>query len=48
MLAVTAGGQKLSPYVILKWKTVAKEKCLLGIIVRVQESCQMTEDSVKD
>jgi 3D (Asp-Asp-Asp) domain-containing protein len=48
MLAITADGQKLSPCVIFKRKTVAKEMFPQGIIVWVQESGWMTEDVVDD
>jgi hypothetical protein len=46
MLAITANGQKLPPYVLLKRKMMAKEKFPQGIIVWVQESCWMTDDPV--
>jgi hypothetical protein len=48
MLAITAGGQKLPPYVVFKCKMIAKEKFPQGIIVWVQESGWMTEDLVDD
>lgn len=36
MLAVLADGIKLSPYVVLKRKTMLKEQLPTGIIVRCQ------------
>jgi hypothetical protein len=48
MLAITADGQKLPPYVVFKCKTMAKEKFPQGIIIRVQESDWMIEDLVDD
>jgi hypothetical protein len=48
MLAITADGQKLPPYVVFKRKTVAKEMFPQGIIVWVQESGSMTENVVDD
>jgi hypothetical protein len=48
MLAITADGQKLLPYMVFKCKTIAKEKFPQGSIVRVQESGSMTEDLVDD
>jgi hypothetical protein len=48
MIAITANGQKLPPYVVFKHKTTAKEKFPQVIIVRVQESGWMTEDLVDD
>jgi hypothetical protein len=46
MLAITADGQKLPPYVVFKRKMMEKEKFPQGIIVRVQECGWMTEDLV--
>jgi hypothetical protein len=48
MLAITADGQKLPPYVVFKYKIIAKENFPQGIIVWVQESGWMTEDLVDD
>jgi hypothetical protein len=48
MLAITADGQKLPPFVVFKYKMMAKEKFPQGIIVWVQESGWMTEDLVDD
>ena len=48
MLTVTADGQKLTPYVILKRKTMPKETLPPGIIFRVQEKGWMNEDLVVD
>jgi len=48
MLAVTADGGKLPPYVIFKRKTLPKEKFPPGIHVRVQEKGWMDQDLVKD
>jgi hypothetical protein len=38
MLVITADKKRLSPYVVFKSKTMAKEKFPQGIIVQVQES----------
>ncbi|KAG8238595.1 hypothetical protein J437_LFUL014623 [Ladona fulva] len=46
MIAVTADGQKLRPYVILKRKTMPKEKLCPGIVFQVQEKGWMTEELV--
>jgi hypothetical protein len=48
MLAVTANGGKLPPYVIFKRKTLPKEKFPPGIHVQVQEKGWMDQDLVKD
>jgi hypothetical protein len=48
MLAITADGQNLPPYVVFKCKIMAKEKFPRGIIVWVQESGWKTEDLVDD
>jgi hypothetical protein len=48
MLAITADGQKLPPYVVFKRKTMAKEKFPQGIVVQVQENGWMTEDLAND
>jgi len=48
MLAVTADGGKLPPYVIFKRKTLPKEKFPPGFHVRVQEKGWMDQDLVKD
>lgn len=48
MLAITADGQKLPPYVVLKRKTLPKEKLPQGVIVRAQEKGWMEEKLVID
>lgn len=48
MLAITADGRKLPPYVVFKRKTMPKDKFPTGIIVRVQEKGWMTDDLVVD
>jgi hypothetical protein len=48
MLAATADGDKLTPYLIFKRKTLPKEKFPPGIHVRVQEKGWMDQDLVKD
>jgi hypothetical protein len=42
VLAVTASGQKLPPYVVFKQKLMGKEKFPHGIVIWVQESDCMT------
>jgi hypothetical protein len=44
MLAITADGQKLPPYMVFKCKFMAKDKFPQGIIVWFQESGWMSED----
>lgn len=48
MLAVTADGRKLPPFVIFKRKTLPKAKFPPGIHVRVQEKGWMTADLMVD
>ncbi|CAI7887372.1 unnamed protein product [Closterium sp. NIES-54] len=48
MLAVTAGGLKLPPYVVFKWKTVPKVAIPAGVVVRAQEKGWMDESLVQD
>lgn len=48
MLAITADGRKLPPYVILKRKTVPKEDFPKSVIVRAQEKGWMTEELTMD
>lgn len=48
MLAVTADGRKLAPYVVLKRKTMPKVKFPRGIHVRVQEKGWMDTSLVED
>lgn len=48
MLAVTADGRKLPPYVILKRKTLPKGNFPRGVHVRVQEKGWMTADLMVD
>jgi hypothetical protein len=48
MLAITADGQKLPPYMVFKRKMMAKEMFPQGIIVWVRESGWMTKDLVDD
>ena len=48
MLACTADGQKLMPYVIFKRKTMPKDIFPPGIIVRVQEKGWMNDSLMKD
>lgn len=48
MLSVLADGRKLSPYVILRRKTLPKEKLPKGLIVRCQEKGWMTNELVMD
>ena len=48
MLACTADGTKLPPYVIFKRKTLLKEKFPPGLIVRVQEKGWMDEPLTLD
>lgn len=48
MLAITADGHKLPPYVVLKRKTLPKEKLPQGVIVRAQEKGWMEEKLVID
>ncbi|KAH8034404.1 hypothetical protein HPB51_023652 [Rhipicephalus microplus] len=48
MLAVTADGRKLPPFIIFKRKTLPKAKFPLGIHVRVQEKGWMTADLTVD
>lgn len=48
MLAVTADGRKLSPFIIFKRKTLPKAKFPPGIHVRVQEKGWMTADLMVD
>lgn len=48
MLAITADGRKLPPYVILKRKTVPKEDFPKSVVVRAQEKGWMTEELTMD
>jgi hypothetical protein len=48
MLAITADGQKMPPYVVFKCKMMAKDKFPQGIIVQIHESGWMTEELVND
>lgn len=48
MLACTADGGKLPPYVIFKRKTLPKEKFPDGVIVKVHEKGWMDEDLTHD
>ena len=48
MLACTADGGKLPPYVIFKRKTMPKDKFPDGVIVRVQQNGWMDEALTKD
>ncbi|KAJ4426354.1 hypothetical protein ANN_27168 [Periplaneta americana] len=48
MLAVTADGGKLPPYVILKRKTMPKENLPKGLVIRCQEKGWMTTELMVD
>ena len=48
MLAVTADGGKLPPYVILKRKTIPKESFPEGVVIRCQEKGWMTTELMVD
>lgn len=48
MLAVTADGHKLTPYVILKRKTMPKESLPRGLIVRCHEKGWMSKELMND
>jgi hypothetical protein len=48
MLAISADGRKLPPYIIFKRKTIPKGKFLLGIHVRVQENGWMDTAMIQD
>ncbi|KAJ8891683.1 hypothetical protein PR048_004212 [Dryococelus australis] len=47
MLGVLSDGRKLTPYVILKGKTVPTEKLPSGVIVRCQDQGRMTGNLTK-
>jgi hypothetical protein len=48
MLAVLTDGHKLPPYVILRKKTMPKEKLLVGLVFRCQEKGWMTNELMVD
>ena len=48
MLAALANGRKLPPYVILKWKTMPKEKLTSSVIFHCHEKGWMTNDLMVD
>ncbi|CAI7781677.1 unnamed protein product [Closterium sp. NIES-53] len=48
MLAVTASGLKLPPYVVFKRKTIAKVPIPAGVVVRAQDKGWMDESLVQD
>ncbi|CAI7764858.1 unnamed protein product, partial [Closterium sp. NIES-53] len=48
MLAVTAGGMKLPPYVVFKRETLPKIPVPRGVVIRVQDKGWMDEKLVQD